>query len=453
MTKSTELTNATSAPVADNTNILIAGPRGPASLEDVWRIEKLAHLDREVDATVHSNSVSVFSSDIWVLLTQASGDNDQCLALAEALGRPVAVKQLDWRVADREEDRAKTRELLADTRDAQRWRRSIGLQAPWPRMVICCGRRSDKIAFWIKRQSSGYTKVVCIGRARRPVESYDLLIALPHFIVPERSNVINLPIPPVRRRGQTRRAVSNSLIVPVPRPWFTILLGGEIKQFAASKRALAQVARQAQMAADAHGGTVVVSTSRRTPPALLAAVEGELERPYIYRWSSTAAGNPYDTLLQHSAALFVTADSASMILDGVMSGTPTYVIEYPAGLDPRGRWRRGASGFIRRLIDLCYGCGFARTGAGLDWAQEWLHAHHVLRYPRDLKLFYASIYNLGLARRMASFDPTRLPGRRDIANDLTDVSGLQNVVARCRALLTNWPAAIGANKSASRPTR
>ena len=437
MTKSTKLTNATGAPVPDNTNIRTAGPRGLASLEDVWRIENLAHRDREVNATVHLNPVSVFSSTIWVLLTQAPGDNDQCLALAEALGRPVAVKNLDWRVADREEDRAMTRELLADTLDAERWRRSIGLQAPWPRMVICCGRRSDKVAFWIKKQSSGYTKVVCIGRARRPVESYDLLIALPHFIVPERSNVINLPLPPMRRRGQIGHALSNGLNVPVPRPWFTILLGGEIKQFAASKRALAQVARQAQVAADVHGGTVVVSTSRRTPRALLAAVERELDGPYIYRWSSTAAGNPYDTLLQHSAALFVTADSASMILDGVMSGTPTYVIEYPAGLDLRGRWRRGASGFIRRLIALCYGGGFAHAGAGLDWAQEWLHAHHVLRYPRDLKLFYASIYNLGLARRMASFDPALLPERRDVANDVTDVSGLQDVVARCRALLTN----------------
>jgi hypothetical protein len=399
--------------------------------------------------TVHLNPVVVSSSNIWVLLTQAPGDNEQCLALAEALGRPFALKHLDWRVTDRDEDRAMTRALLADTPDAQRWRRSIGLQAPWPRLVICCGRRSDKIAFWIKSQSSGYTKVVCIGRARRPVESYDLLIALPHFFVPPRSNVINLPMPPVRRRGQTKHAVSNSPIVSVPRPWFTMLLGGEIKQFAASKRALTQVARQAQMAADAHGGTVVVSTSRRTPPALLAAVEGELEHPYIYRWSSTAADNPYDMLLQHSAALFVTADSASMILDGVMSGTPTYVIEYPARTDLRGRWRRGVSRFARRLIDLCYGRGLVCAGDGLDWAQEWLHAHHVLRYPRDLTLFYTSIYNLGLARRMASFDPARLPERRDIANDLTDVSGLQDVVARCRALLTSWPAAIGADKSAS----
>ena len=41
-------TSATGAPVADNTNIQTAGPRGPALLQDVWLIEKLANFAREV---------------------------------------------------------------------------------------------------------------------------------------------------------------------------------------------------------------------------------------------------------------------------------------------------------------------------------------------------------------------------------------------------------------------
>src|ERR1700761_1383160 len=41
------LTHATGEPVADNFNIETAGPRGPALLQDVWLIEKLAHFDRE----------------------------------------------------------------------------------------------------------------------------------------------------------------------------------------------------------------------------------------------------------------------------------------------------------------------------------------------------------------------------------------------------------------------
>ncbi|SFN84151.1 catalase [Chryseobacterium oleae] len=42
------LTNRTGAPVSDNQNILTAGKRGPALLQDIWFLEKMAHFDREV---------------------------------------------------------------------------------------------------------------------------------------------------------------------------------------------------------------------------------------------------------------------------------------------------------------------------------------------------------------------------------------------------------------------
>jgi len=43
-----KLTNTAGAPVVDNQNIMTAGKRGPALLQDVWFLEKLAHFDREV---------------------------------------------------------------------------------------------------------------------------------------------------------------------------------------------------------------------------------------------------------------------------------------------------------------------------------------------------------------------------------------------------------------------
>ncbi len=42
------ISHAHGAPVVDNLNIQTAGPRGPALLQDVWLLEKLAHFDREV---------------------------------------------------------------------------------------------------------------------------------------------------------------------------------------------------------------------------------------------------------------------------------------------------------------------------------------------------------------------------------------------------------------------
>ena len=45
---SKKLTTAAGCPVVDNQNTMTAGPRGPALLQDVWLLEKLAHFDREV---------------------------------------------------------------------------------------------------------------------------------------------------------------------------------------------------------------------------------------------------------------------------------------------------------------------------------------------------------------------------------------------------------------------
>ena len=43
-----KLTTAAGVPVPDNNNSVTAGPHGPALLQDIWLLEKLAHFDREV---------------------------------------------------------------------------------------------------------------------------------------------------------------------------------------------------------------------------------------------------------------------------------------------------------------------------------------------------------------------------------------------------------------------
>ncbi|BBD97025.1 catalase [Sphingobium amiense] len=58
------LTTAAGAPVPDNFNIETAGPRGPALLEDVWLIEKLAHFHREVipERRMHAKGAGAFGT-------------------------------------------------------------------------------------------------------------------------------------------------------------------------------------------------------------------------------------------------------------------------------------------------------------------------------------------------------------------------------------------------------
>ncbi len=56
------ITHTNGAPVVDNTNTQTAGPRGPALLQDIWLLEKLAHFDREVipERRMHAKGSGAF---------------------------------------------------------------------------------------------------------------------------------------------------------------------------------------------------------------------------------------------------------------------------------------------------------------------------------------------------------------------------------------------------------
>jgi catalase len=59
-----KLTTANGSPVADNTNSISAGERGPLTLQNPWLIEKLAHFDREVipERRMHAKGSGAFGT-------------------------------------------------------------------------------------------------------------------------------------------------------------------------------------------------------------------------------------------------------------------------------------------------------------------------------------------------------------------------------------------------------
>lgn len=62
MSDNKKLTTDVGAPVVDNQNIMTAGERGPALLQDAWYLEKLAHFDREVipERRMHAKGSGAF---------------------------------------------------------------------------------------------------------------------------------------------------------------------------------------------------------------------------------------------------------------------------------------------------------------------------------------------------------------------------------------------------------
>ena len=271
-------------------------------------------------------------------------------------------------------------------------RRELGLTAPWPDAVICCGRRAERFAIWIKQQSGGRTKLIKIGRAGQSLFAYDLLIATPQVEVTDAG----------------RPMAASEFLRSFPKPWFAILLGGRIKQFRTSKKVLEDIALKIQAAADRTGGSVVITTSPRTSAKLLnAALNGLTKTPYVYRWSADRPDdNPYSTLLQESAAVFVTADSISMMMDSANHNAPTYVIELPKRLHLRGRWEMTIHGALNATARWCQGNGWRGIAGCIRRLQDWLHRQRFARFPKDTAVLHRSLYQAGLAHPVHAFDPT-----------------------------------------------
>ena len=64
MEQKKKLTTEAGAPVGDNQNIQTAGPHGPALLQNVWLLEKLAHFNREriPERIVHAKGSGAFGT-------------------------------------------------------------------------------------------------------------------------------------------------------------------------------------------------------------------------------------------------------------------------------------------------------------------------------------------------------------------------------------------------------
>jgi mitochondrial fission protein ELM1 len=267
---------------------------------------------------------------VWVLDAYRSGEKTQVRALAQALGWPFDIKSLRYRKTEIRTTLFRGRDLCGVDLPS-----SDTLTAPWPDLVISMGMRNEPVARWIKDQSGGRTKLVFLGRLWADPAHFDLVITTPQYRVPDRPNVLRnaLPLHPLTpERLDVARAHWAPKLAHLPRPYLSLNIGGPSGPYAFGARASARLLRDTLALARARGGSLLVSSSARTPPEAIAAFAAQADVPMqLYRFRPNDPENPYLGFLAVADEIIVTADSISMLSEAYATGKPVHMFDLGAG--------------------------------------------------------------------------------------------------------------------------
>jgi hypothetical protein len=324
---------------------------------------------------------------IWLILGDKAGDNAQVRIVADALGWPYALKQLAFR-APYVIGKPRFRSSLHHVDQA----RSDPLEPPWPDLVLTVGRRPSMAALWVKEQAQGRARLVVIGRPKRWLDRFDLVIAPPQFQLPRRPNVVPLALPLMRVDEAAVAAAAEAWrarCADLPRPLTALLVGGPTKPYRFDAAVAARLLDETSSVVRRDGGSLYVTTSRRTPPAVVQALEaGPPEAARLYRWDG-GGDNPYHALLGLADRFIVTGDSISMMVEVARLAKPLAIFALPeARHAPRLRSALG-----RGLTKLEEG----PAHAVVEPLAEVLYRLRIAKYARDLSEIHRRLYASALA--------------------------------------------------------
>lgn len=313
---------------------------------------------------------------IWVLRSTGTGADRQLFNLAGALGGRVRViDTLDGPL------RALVERLTgAERRPIPPAKRHL-FKPPWPDLVLFSGGRSLVDALRIRRASGGHSRVVCIGRTGSALDRVDLVLTTPQYGLPEHSNVVHLDLPlnfvDQAALDAGRRAWRDQFRA-YPRPWHGVLLGGPSGSYRFASSAAKKLGDALQRLIARNGGSLLITTSPRSPPDAIEAMLSRLETDHlVYRWRADADDNenPLHGILALADDFVVTSDSASMLAEACWIGRPVAVFEPPL------RWR---AKLLERLEPRH--SATTRTSRRAYWTVQgrWIPARRMERIHRQL---------------------------------------------------------------------
>ncbi|HRN89732.1 mitochondrial fission ELM1 family protein [Hyphomicrobium sp.] len=264
----------------------------------------------------------------WIISDGKAGHEALCLGVAEALGLEVEMKRI------RPSGVWKAMAPWGPISPAERFGRNGTLFAPpWPRIAFAAGRTTTPYIRALKRRAGLKTYTVVMLDPKTGPATADL------FWVPQHdkrrgANVVTTLTAPHRfspRRLAELRAAPDAAIAALGAPRVAVLVGGPNERYLYPEPVI-QRFQDLVRSLSALGAGLMITTSRRTPAPLVAALEALQRETGALLWTGEGP-NPYAAFLSHADAFLVTADSVNMAGEAAATGRPIYVFEPEGGAE------------------------------------------------------------------------------------------------------------------------
>jgi len=274
----------------------------------------------------------------WTLTDGHAGNVRQAQALAAALGEPFRA----WTLAPRTPWRWFAPRVLPGSANAFGPTFERAMQAP-PSLAIGCGRQSALATRLLRSRGA---RAVQILDPRVDTRHWDLVIAPEHDGL-RGDNVITMigSLHPVDDLWLAAGRHAFPEIGALPGPRTALLVGGASAHARFDDATYDTLLRRVEQLARDEGGSVLATTSRRTPPHVGAALRDRLRGIAGLIWTDGADGpNPYAGLLAWADRIVCTADSVNMLSEAAATLAPVFVTGHER---VEGRPRRFVDALLR----------------------------------------------------------------------------------------------------------
>ena len=269
---------------------------------------------------------------VWVLSDEKPGHITQSLGLANSLGWPYEEKKLQFNLLGELPN-----SMVKGSVSSLKTSSAPIAGPPWPDLLIATGRRTVPIAEWIRQHSLGRTRTVQMGRIGTSREDHFDVGVAPEYAglypdprrletVMPLTRVCQAPLDEAAERWRNELGSGKG-------PRVALLVGGTNVEHEFSPTCARELGEAVKTMVDTIGGSVLVSTSRRTSKAaaeaLLSALGSSCAHAYVWQRDKENSDNPYMGYLALADAFVVTGESASMLAEACTTRKPVAIFPLP----------------------------------------------------------------------------------------------------------------------------